>query len=221
MYEDLYETVGILQVKIVIHAWYPKIVPVCEHFIHKFWSECPYELVVVGTDTKIDTKIPVVYLGKNLNYASNMIRFLDNHYDEEFFISWMEDYILSGVHPEPIRLVDEFITNSPGIACIRLSKHFTPQDVPSSLGPTGLLSVIDKCGRYSLSLQITMWRTSVFRSLLKEGENPWQTEIRGSSRVAQVKGTFLGARVPMIENQNYYRKQKFKPGVDEWVKAHW
>jgi len=77
---------------------------------------------------------------------------------------------------------------------------------------------IDKSRRYSLSLQPGIWRTETLYKLLRDGENPWVTEIQGSLRVPRMRGEFLSVDHYALPHLNYYHKGAAK-GL-EWVCEH-
>ncbi len=202
--------------KICIHAWYPKVIPDCVHFIQKIWPDCPYDLVVVATDTEIDVDVPVVYLGENGNFGSNMIKFLDENYSDELVINWMEDYILSRVNHARV-LTAETVLRRPDVGWIRLVNRFSRCTRPfTDVEGVDFLCHVDR-ERYTFSQQITMWKTDVYRQYLRHGENSWVTEVQGSVRANKYSEKILSVSKPVIENRNLIRKGRRDAGTVSWM----
>jgi hypothetical protein len=189
------------------------------HFIRKIWPECPYEIVVVATDVEIAVDVPVVYLGENRNFGSNMIRFLDDHYEDEYMINWMEDYILCRVNHERV-LAAERVLHRKNVGWIRLAKRFSRCERPfTEVEGVDFLCHVDRA-RYTFSQQIGMWKTSLYRQYLREGENSWVTEVQGSVRAHRYRGHILSVSKPVIENRNLIQKRRRDPGTVAWMKAN-
>jgi len=56
------------------------------------------------------------------------------------------------------------------------------------------LGVLDDNSDYRTSLQVALWRKSVFQDLIREDENPWQFERYGSLRSKRYGSRFLSVK---------------------------
>ena len=194
--------------KIVIQVHRPEFLPAMLHFLNKFWPAHPGVVVITWPPYKLNVKVPVVYLNRDRNYASNMIRFLDHHYREKYFVNYLVDYILRHPVDEDVFQAAVRLVKCPTVCSVRLHKHFTPQDGPFFKADVRF-RVLPKKQRYRFSQQVAVWQVSTYRSLLQHRESAWQTEIRGSTRAERVQQTFLGVAVECVDYHNLYKRKSF------------
>lgn len=198
--------------KIVIQAHRPEFLPATLHFLDKFWPKHPEVVVITWPPHRPNVKVPVVYLGRDRNYASNMIEFFDRHYREKYFIHLHEDYVLRHPVDQSVFQAAVKLIQHPNVCCVRLSKRWTPQNAPS-LKEDKRFRVLRKGQHYCFSHQVAMWQASVYRGLLRHRETAWQTETRGTTRTRNVKQTFLGVAVECIDYHNLYARKHFDQGA--------
>jgi len=203
------------------------IIPTCDKYSHfipgnifcvrKFWPRCPYEIVVLTGKKEIPIEgIKVYYFGEDKHYATNLINFLDSEYSDEHLLLWLDDYYLNYVNEKIVAKAQELI-NSPEIDMIRLSAIFTPEG--KQFIDDSRFCYIDKTAPYSFSQQASMWTTAIFRRFLKHGEDPWQTEIEGSTRVriaSKEIGEFLGVTQPVLNYRNISFQGNIDKGSFQW-----
>jgi len=161
---------------------------------------------------------------RHRGYAGDWLYFLARYVADEHFMLWLADYMFYEAN-EQLILDAERVATRPEIGCVRLSRQFTPQHF-ARWEQDGRFRVIPPGAAYSFSQQITIWKTNVFRRILKDGEDPWQTEIYGSSRMGQLyqgrpgEPTFLGlADEEAIRYHNLYKDRKIQQSQREKVEA--
>ncbi len=198
---------------------YSYLIPPNILFLKKYWPECPHGIVVVGGKKKIDVPedVEVVYLGEDHQFASNMINFLDHHYNEKHLLVWFDDYFMYQLDRE-VFTAAAVLAGHNEVSCVRLSQTYTPEG--KSFEPDDRFCYIDREEPYSFSQQAAIWRTDHYRSLLWAGENPWETELEGSTRVKETKdklGEFLGVTVPCLDYKNFCYQGGVDRGSAEWA----
>ena len=203
--------------KIVIQAHRPEFLPATLHFLDKFWPKHPEVVVITWPPHKLNVKVPVVYLGRDGNFGSNMIQFLDRSYREKFFVNWLVDYIVRHPVDREVFQAAVKLMQRPDVCSVRLHRHFTPQKGPF-FERDKRFRVLSKKQRYLFSQQVAVWQTSTYRSLLRLGETAWQTETHGSTRATRVQQTFLGVAVECVDYHNLYARRHFDQGALQHIR---
>lgn len=194
---------------------YADTAPAFSELLHKHWPDCPHELVFVTNSTKLDVKEKVHYLDNrgDRDFGWRLRQFIKRHYTDDYLLFMMSDYFVKSVNAPLISQAHELCVY-PNIHHVRLRPMPPPQI--DFYHPN--FGEIDKWERYSLSLQPGIWETQTIYDLCKDNEDPWQTEVKGSGRVAKVDGLFLSTQTHAMPFINYYRKGA-ADGI-EWVREN-
>lgn len=206
------------------------VIPTCDayrhlvrpnvHFLRKAWPKCPYPIQVIGTEGGINVDADVFYVGPDQNFASNLIKFIDEVYQDELILIWLDDYIAQRIYVDLVfRAVDLVSTHR--VDSIRLADFYTPEGPEYEADPR--FRIIDKEAPYSFSQQACIWKTAVYRRFLEAGESPWQTELEGSTRIRKAHeslAAFLGAAVPIVQYHNAFSKG-YERGTIRWMLERW
>jgi len=212
-----------MQVVIPTYDGYNFLVPPCVHCLRKYWPEQPMNILVVnggGKEIQLEKRVDtqVVYLGEDRQYGSNLIAALDKFVKDEIFLLWLDDYMLHDVGRSVMAKAKALITE-PNIDCVRLSDVYTPEF--TLFEPDNRFTYIDKKAQYSFSQQAALWRTGAFRRNLRDGEDPWETELNGSGRIEHgpddAFGDFLGVNKPALQYHNILNKGVFDPKATAWL----
>ena len=218
-----------MQILLPTYDAYNFLVPSNIACFRKHWPKCTWEIVVVnGGKRQInlpsDANTKVVYIPEDKNYGSNLIHAIDTAISDEHILIWLDDYLLYYVDLAVVGAAVELL-HEPEIESVRLSQMYTPVREPYAAD--GRFTPIDMKDQYSFSQQAAFWDTSVFRSILKEGEDPWQTELVGSGRISgSPEGTFhtfLGVLVPALGYHNILHEGGFDVRATQWLlsQAEW
>lgn len=195
---------------------YADTCPAFSELWHKTWPDCPHDLVFVTNKKRLAVTEPAYYLNRrsDLAFGWRLRKFIRSHYTDEHLLFMMSDYFVKSIDSDLIGQAHELCA-LPNIRHVRLRPMPHPQ-LPFLRYPD--FGLINKFKRYSLSLQPGIWETQVLYDLCRNDEDPWQTEVRGSSRAAFVPGLFLSTKRQAISHINYYRKGK----VDgkSWVREN-
>lgn len=201
---------------------YADIAPAWLYLFRKNWADCPYEPVFVTTREKLDVDVPVYYINddkhKDAHFGWRMREFISQHYDDDLMLFYMADYLIK--HSNQTLVAEaEKLCYDPQIIHVRL-RPMPPPQRPFKDRRFGVIDKGDPRTRYVLSLQPGIWKTQAFYKLLRDAEDPWQTEIQGSTRALKTRGLFLSARGHAVSHLNYYMKGKVTPNTIRWVREN-
>lgn len=203
---------------------YTYCVPIFYHFWKKNWPDCPYPLVIVAGEQKInlpeDPMVSVVYQGEDHGYSSNAIRFLSSIPDE-LCLLMQEDFIIHSVQSSMV-LRAERLCRRPDIGCVRLMTLPGPDmlfDEPDAQG----FGEIDKANaNWVFSMQAAIWKRKLFIELLREGDTPWEAEgITGTPRARRRQERFLASNERVIDYEQYCTLGEDIATEVLWVREHW
>jgi len=193
---------------------YADTAPAFSELLYKSWPNCPHELVFVTNSKTLNVSEPVYYLKNNdMSFGWRLRQFIEKHYTDDYLLFMMSDYFVKSINTSVVAQAHELCV-LPDVRHVRLR----PMPHPQLHYTHPNFGQINKRARYSLSLQPGIWETQVLYDLLKDNENPWETEVQGSTRVWQVGGTFLSVKDVIMPFINYYRKGK-ADGI-EWVRQN-
>lgn len=202
---------------------YAFCVPIFYHYWKKNWPDCPYPLVFVTGEQKLnlpdDPKVSVVYQGPDQGYASNAKRFFAEFPDEMYLIM-QEDFIIHEVRPQMV-LRAERLCRRPEVACVRLIPLPGPDRPLTGPGSEGFGEIDKVTALWVFSMQAAIWKTKVFDELLREGDSPWQAEHGGTPRARRRPERFLCVEEMAIDYEQYCTIGDVIPSEAQWVKDHW
>lgn len=183
------------------------------YLLDKHWPDHP-EIVFVTNSKKLNVDNPVYYFNSrdDMAFGWRLRQFLKQHYIDDYLLFMMSDYLVKSVNIPLIERAYQ-LCKQPDVRHVRLRPMpHPPFDYNDDFGR------IDKHQRYALSLQPGIWETRVLYDLLRDTDDPWQTEVRGSDRVRFIRGEFLSTRKMAISHVNYYRKGKAEGA--NWVREN-
>lgn len=198
---------------------YAHVVPAHVHYLRKLWPQCPYEVTVLTTGDLIDVDAEVISLGKDHGFANNIHIFLSRYMQDDLMMLCLDDLIPVEIHPRRIDRALDVLGSDQSVHMVRLSKRFTTEGKPYK--HDRLFVEMDKSSPYLFSLKGTIWKTEIFRRLLRKNANPWGSEWAGGSRARRLRGKFLGAAKPMLTQRNWYIHGKKDKGTTNWVRENW
>ncbi len=149
-----------------------------------------------------NTSIPLrmIQTGEELNWSSNFKKVL-MEIEEKFVFITLED--LYPKSPFSIELFSEacnFISRSSSelkhLKCSGVVRGQEKADEHISRLPRGLPYRVTLCG---------IWNREFLLSFIKDEENPWEFEVNGSSRAADIDG-FFAMTMPIYETVNMVEK---------------
>ena len=175
------------------------------------WKACPYDIHVLGVTkpTSRDVDVPVHLVGKDKQYASNLLWYLnkDDTDPDGLILLWLDDHYLRSADASFIRDCEQLIRTKT-IPYVRLVQRFTPSQFPLYAKDERFRVIPHRAG-YSMSLQASIWRKEALLQILVPGENAWETELYGSIRAYRAWYGYrqlLGVAVPGIDYVNLHSR---------------
>jgi hypothetical protein len=161
------------------------------HGLHKYWPDCPYNvLIVTNFKDSGDPSVKAIKVGEDKGWSHNTLQALNQIetpyvlYTHEDF--WIQKSVSTQVITDYVALMErgkaEYIRLYP---CPEPDYDFEFDD---------RLGTLAEEAPYRCSLQVALWRKSVFQELIVEGENAWQFEVQGTVRSRKYGSRFLSAK---------------------------
>jgi hypothetical protein len=170
---------------------YSECWPAVCHGLSKYWLDCPYPTYLIANKRDFSHPRVSVLRSADADDWSGALLFALARLDTEYVMYLQEDYwLVERVSTDRIReYVD--LMDVHGINYIRLLSKPIPD---GEFAADRRLGVLAKTADYRTSVQVSLWRTQVFRSLLRAGESAWQFEIDGNRRSISYGATFLSVK---------------------------
>lgn len=202
---------------------YAYLLPIFYHFWKKNWPDCPYPLVIVTGEQKInlpeDPMVSVVYQGEDHGYASNVIHFLSSLPDE-LCLLLQDDFIIHSMRSQLVPQAER-LCRRPDIGCVRLKPDPGP-DLPFDEPDGEGFGEIDKPNAiWVFSMQSAIWKRKLYIELLREGDTPWQAEHAGTARAQRRPERFLASERRVIDYEQYCTLGQDIASEVLWVREHW
>lgn len=179
------------------------------------WNKyCGSQVVVFGFDrsTHLPNNFYFESLGPQLpanKWSNGLIKMLDR-IGHTHFIMLLEDYWLyqpvdkqrinkaAGLMNDDILRIDV----SGNRASYKMAVDIMPGIVETPMGTP-----------YQMSFQAAIWNKNNLRKVLKNSENPWQSEVEGSKRVGDLR--VLGTKPAAMHYQPVWRSQQKRWQLDK------
>lgn len=161
-----------------------------------YWPNCQQQ-IVLNTETKDfhydglnirASKTGAHFAGRKSAWGECMAKCLDS-IDTDIILYFQEDYFLNG--PVDVSQIEEFVgfMQHNGTTCIGLTHFHSPG--PYHLSEHPLLWDVDRCAKYRISLQASLWNRHKMLQHMKKNESPWEFEVKGSLRARQIDDSIL------------------------------
>jgi hypothetical protein len=183
-------------------------------FAHLWNKYCGSQVVVFGFDKPIGLPNNFYFqsLGAQLpasKWSNGLIQMLDR-IGHLHFILMLEDYWLyQSIDANRINKLANLMNDdilridlSGNRASYKSAVEIMPGIVETPLGTP-----------YQMSFQAAIWHKDNLRRILRNGENPWQSEIEGSKRVDNLR--VLGTRPATMHYQPVWRTQQQRWQLDK------
>jgi hypothetical protein len=145
--------------------------------LSKYWPDCPYKIYLLTNNLKPEFEnVEVINIGEDTTWSSNVKKAL-NFIKEDYVFMWIDDlFLVQKVDTEKINKYFDFAL---GLDANYFSLNAIPQPqrrVDDSVG------IIDPGVLYRVSTVLSLWKKEVLFDLLKEEENAWEFEEKGTLR---------------------------------------
>lgn len=196
---------------------YKFLIPIFMHFYKKNWPDNPYQTEIITETDHIDGTI--FYTG-GVSWGSGIINYLKQSKEGKFLLI-LEDYMIDEII-DTKRIAHAESLCEGNVGCVRLNapdKWFTRHAIPANTCEGFKEYPLDK--QFSVSLQTAIWQKAYLLDVLRDGENPWQTEIDGSERLKKLtsKWRILWPETPIIKyiSGGFLRHGRPRLSVVIWV----
>jgi hypothetical protein len=158
--------------------------------LFKQWPTLEQKVYLISNnETFKDKRITPITIHNEKSWSDNMLYALEKIPDDYVMI-FMEDYFLTSPVDEAkiAKLVKFMRKEQVGYLQIRASsveQQVSPHPSEKELG------YFMKHSPYRNALQVAIWNKKVLKKLLVSGESPWDFEIKGSVRSAQLDEKFM------------------------------
>lgn len=156
----------------------------------KYWPDCPFPIYLIANRREFCHPSVRVLRVPGQDWSSSLLCALDS-IDTEYVLYFQEDYWLSETVDTP-RIRDYLkLMDAHGLHYIRLLANPTPD---GHFIHDHRLGIIADQASYRTSVQVSLWRASVLRFLLRPGESAWDFEVQGTRRSRIYGDRFLSVR---------------------------
>jgi hypothetical protein len=161
-------------------AWHP-----FAFFFRKFWPDCAFPVYLITNEMQIRSDfIRAIPVGEDRGWASNMKRALQQ-INATHVLYLQEDYFLDRlVRSEQLAAdLDYAIANDLDAFYFRARAQLEPEFEP--LNDRFGIVPVNSDGR--TRCQLALWKRESLLAVLREGENAWEMESRGSERARAMR----------------------------------
>lgn len=182
--------------------------------VDKHWNTCPFPMFLGSNTKKFDhKKIKTLLSGPDSDWSSSLKRQLTQLSTPYVFL-WLDDMF-------PIETIEsqKFIDT---IAFMKKNSvnhiHMVPNPSPDRIVEGGIYGVYEKGAPYRATA-LGFWNVEYLKSMLIEGENPWNFEILGSYRTRYSDG-FYCLMKPLFNRLHVVEKGKIFKEAADYCRTH-
>lgn len=199
--------------------WFPYF----EIFKHQ-WPDCPYN-IVLNTESKLFThtglKIKCFQFykeGENVPWSDRLIRHLKN-IDNEYILFTLDDsFLLSPVKTEEFNKAVEYMEKNRRISSLCFMIRHEKDTKKKRLGPFARTPVNSY---FRINCYTALWRRCQLLKVLKEGEDPWEFELKGTERALWDFTEYYGyikEAIPILD-VSFHLRRGYGLFLGKWVWA--
>jgi len=175
-----------MQLVIPVYDKYHHVLDIYLNTFKKMWKNCPFSIIIICGKKKYEPKnnifpLEIKILGFERGWASNMISSL-GFLDEIFMISFEDCFLIKKPKNKLIEKYWKIMRDDEkiGFFCLqprwlkakkRISKYYW-QFLPGQ--------------EYAANFQMSFWRKSILRFILRDGQTAWESELKGTKKAWQL-----------------------------------
>ncbi len=154
-------------------------------FFHKFWGDCPFQTFLIVNELRIRSRVVTpIAVGPDRSWAANM-RVTLRQIDQPYVLYLQEDYFLTApVQREQLAADLAYVLeHNVDSLCFRARSDLDPgfEQINDRFG------IVPRESDGRTRCQITLWKREALTSILRDGENAWEMESRGSDRTKEMR----------------------------------
>ncbi len=151
---------------------------------YKQWENCPLKLNLLTNNKSYDShNVNTIKVGEDISWSDNLFRAI-NYLKNDYVLILLDDLLLiNKISNNYFNQISNWvIENDPNY--LRLCISHKPNYFDDLIGK------IPQVTPYKTSTMPCIWKKSVLKDLLKEGESAWDFEINGSKRAYTYDGFY-------------------------------
>lgn len=161
-------------------TWFP-----FAYFFAKYWPDCPFQsYLIINELPVISDLIEPIAVGPDQGWASNFLRTLER-IPHQYVLYLQDDYFLD-LPVQTARILEDCawsIRHDADALCFR--GYAEPQ--PGFVAANERIGFAPRDSDGRTRCQFTLWKKSSLAQVLREGENAWEMESRGSERTIEMQ----------------------------------
>lgn len=150
----------------------------------KYWGDCPYPIYIGLEKEKQENDEEKTFIYSDKKNWANRVKDYLKSIQSKYVLLILDDFLIekkveNGVIEKYLNYMQQ------DVDCVNI----TLVNIDDKNTPVGVLGLEKRknTGKFILNLQIGIWEKSCLYNLLKDKENPWETEIYGSIRARKYK----------------------------------
>lgn len=186
------------------------------------WPKCPYEIILSTETQTYDCdflNIRTINCSSSLSWSSRLKNVL-NKIQTEYVLFFLEDFFLmSSVNEKVFSSALNLLKNNHHIGAI----SFNP-DIDKNLWKTkgvvgDFFTEVTKKSKYRVNAVSALWRKDFLLSLIKDGESPWEFEVKGTRRAKfkTKKILCVDEQQPKVFDFHIYIKYGYGISKQSWL----
>lgn len=153
-------------------------------FFWSNWKDCPFRVYLGFENIKPEYSKSIILNSDETKWGKRTLGYLKT-LKTKYVMIILDDFIVEKqVDTESIKRYISYMRNDGDIVSIAIADIY---DKNNSATEYGELVKRPKKANYLLNLQACLWHRETLISLMRENENPWQTELFGSIRARKLK----------------------------------
>ncbi|MBH10705.1 MAG: hypothetical protein CMG74_10230 [Candidatus Marinimicrobia bacterium] len=173
---------------------------------HKQWTNCPLKLNLLSNKKSYDShQVNTIKVGEDISWSDNLLRGLKDIKNDYILILLEDLFLKNKISNNYFNQISNWVNqNNPNYLRLCISNKPNYFD--------DLIGEIPKITPYKTSTMPCIWKKSVLKDLLKEGESAWDFEISGSKRAYKYDG-FYAVYNDFISYKNGIIKGKWRRSI--------
>ena len=173
---------------------------------HKQWTNCPLKINLLSNKKSYNSRnVNTIKVGEDISWSDNLLRGIQD-LKNDYILVLFEDLLFNNkISNNYFNKISNWINeNDPNY--LRLCISHKPIYFDELIG------LIPKITPYKTSTMPSIWKKSVLKDLLKEGESAWDFERNGSKRAYKYDG-FYAVYNDFITYNNAIIKGKWRRSI--------
>ena len=171
-----------------------------------FWKDCPLKIYLLSNYKSYNhSNVIPIKVGQDISWSDNLMNALEELNSTHVFILLDDLLINQKISKSYFNTLSNWITNNdPNY--LRLCISHKPDYFDDLVGQIPIITP------YKTSTMPCIWKKSVLKDLLREGESAWDFEINGSRRAYKYNG-FYAVYNDFVTYKNSIIKGKWRRGI--------